>query len=284
MKIVVTGGWGLAGCWIVRELRDGSNGKTVHEVTVFSWATEPPDDVQGVKTVHGDVENLGQIYEAFVGADAIVHLAAVSPFHGATESDIFRLNTVGTYNVHEAAYRLGIKRVAYCSSQAILGFDYRTRDFLPEYLPIDEDHPAKPQDAYALSKEAGEAIARSFARKGLETVVLRPNLIVSPEQLEQMTRQGGHKPNRFLLWSYVDARDLAMAFRLALEQPVTNGTVLWIVADDHRLAEPLCDVLPRFMPGIAELARGLTGSIPAISNARAKETLGWRPIHSWRNG
>jgi nucleoside-diphosphate-sugar epimerase len=166
----------------------------------------------------------------------------------------------------------------------VLGWDYRERDFLPENLPIDEAHPVSPQDAYGLSKQAGEAIARSYTNKsGMETVVLRPPGVVSPEQLDEMREKGGRPvSNLFFLSAYVDVRDLARAYRLAVETPLEGHNVFFIAADDSSSSEPLCDVLPRVAPSLGDLAKGLTGTTPGVSNARAKQLLQWKPEYSWR--
>jgi nucleoside-diphosphate-sugar epimerase len=281
MKIAVTGGVGKLGEWVVRELRQPTDGGEPHDVTVLDRVAgnEP-----GVQYLVGDVADLGQVYGALAGADAVIHLAAVRR-HGIAPNEVtFRVNVMGTFNVHEAAYQLGIRRVVTTSSQAILGWDYRERDFPPAYLPVDEDHPVQPQDAYGLSKEVVEALARSYARKGQETIVLRPNAVVTPDELEERRAQGGRRPDKFLLYSYLDARDAARAYRLAVERPIEPGTVLFVVADDTSVAEPLCDLLPRLMPLVGDKARELTGTRPAISNARAKAVLGWAPRHTWRTG
>ncbi|HLH21895.1 MAG TPA: NAD(P)-dependent oxidoreductase [Chloroflexota bacterium] len=281
LKVVVTGGLGKLGRWVVAELLDTSGGRPAHIVTVFDRVPGPED--QRVRYLAGDVQDLGQVVGALAGADAVIHLAAV-PRPGLTTDDVtFRTNVMGAFNVHEAAYRLGVKRVVSASSQAILGWDYRERDFVPAYLPLDEDHPVQPQDAYGLSKEVTEAIARSYARKGLETVVLRPNRIMTPEEIAAMAAEGGRAPNGFRMYSYVDVRDCAAAFRLAIERPVPGHTVLFVVADDSCVARPLAEVLPAQMPAIGDLARALTGTRAAILNRRAKEVLGWRPSGSWRD-
>jgi nucleoside-diphosphate-sugar epimerase len=241
--------------------------------------------MEGVRQIIGDIEQLGQVLTVIKGADAVIHLAAMSKPGIVTDDSTFRINVAGTFNVHEAAHHLGVRRVAWASSTAVLGWDWRERDFVPEYLPIDEDHPLQPQDAYGLlSKEAGEAIARSYALRGLETIAIRPAWVVSPEVEEQLRREGGRRPVRFSLFSYVRVDDLARAFRLAVEQPIVPGTALFVLADDSTVAEPLCDLLPRLMPMIGDKARSLTGTQPAVSNARAKKILGWKPDRSWRDG
>ena len=135
--------------------------------------------------------------EAMHGADAVIHLAAIHNPNIATASLVYATNVVGTFNVHHAAFRLGVKRVVTASSNAIVGWSY-SENFVPDYLPIDEAHPLRPEDVYGLSKEIGETLARSYALKGLETVSLRPSGVVAPEELEAMKKSGGRKAQRIL--------------------------------------------------------------------------------------
>jgi len=153
MKILVTGGIGKVGQWVVRELLDGA----AHDVTVLDRVPGPERGT--IKYLVGDVQDLGQVMEAMVGADAVMHLAAIHNPNIATATVIYQTNVVGTFNVHHAAFRLGVKRVVSASSNAIVGWSYGER-FVPDYLPIDEDHPLRPEDVYGLSKEIGETIAR----------------------------------------------------------------------------------------------------------------------------
>jgi len=279
MKVLVTGGLGKVGQWVVRELIDGSDGKPAHDVTVFDRIAGP--ERGPVKYLAGDIQDLGQVMEAAVGADAVIHLAAIHNPNLATASVVYQTNVVGTFNVHHAALRFGVKRVVSASSNAIVGWSY-SDSFEPDYLPIDENHPLRPQDVYGLSKEIGETIARSYSRQGVETVILRPSGVVTPEELAQLKKDGGRKPSSFQAFSYIDARDLAVAFRLAVEKPLASDSVMFVVADDSNVAEPLCDLLPRLRPSIGDKARALTGTTAAYPNRRAKELLGWQPRYSWR--
>lgn len=274
MKILVTGGQGKIGRALVQELVSAG-----HQVMVLDQIPGPERDA--VRYLLGDIQDLGQVMEAMHGADAVVHLAAIHNPNIATTSLVYETNVVGTFNVHQAAYRLGVKRVVSASSNAIVGWSY-SETFMPDYLPIDEDHPLRPVDVYGLSKEIGETIARSYALKGLETVSLRPSGVVTPDELEAMKQSGGRKPSTFQAYSYIDARDLAVAFRLAVERPLAGGTILFVVADDSTIAESLCDFYPRVNPAIGDKARGLTGGNGVYSNARAKAMLGWQAVHSWR--
>lgn len=275
MNILVTGGLGKVGRAVVTELSAAGHG-----VTVFDRAAGP--ERGAVKYLMGDILDLGQVMEAMSGADAAIHLAAIHNPNIATAPLVYQTNVIGTWNVHQAAHRLGVKRVVSASSNAIVGWSYGP-DFEPDYLPIDEEHPLRPEDAYGLSKQIGETIAASYARKGVETVSLRPSGVVTAEELAELKRSGGRPATGFQAYSYIDARDLAVAFRLALEKPLPSATVLFVVADDSNVAEPLCDLLPRLRPAIGAKAATLTGNQSAYSAARAKEILGWRPRYSWRD-
>jgi len=277
MKILVTGGVGKVGQWVVRDLLDSG----AHQVTVFDRLPGP--ERGPVKYLVGDVQDLGQVIEAMADVEAVIHLAAIHNPNIATASVTYQTNVVGTFNVHHAAFRLGIKRVVSASSNAIVGWSYGEH-FVPDYLPIDEDHPLRPEDVYGLSKQIGETIAQSYSRKGLETIMLRPSGVVTPGELEQIKKEGGRRLSGFQAYSYIDARDLAVAFRLSVERSIPSGTALFVVSDDSTIAEPLCDLYPRVMPSIGDKARSLTGSKGSYSNSRTKKLLGWQPIHSWRRG
>jgi nucleoside-diphosphate-sugar epimerase len=285
VRVVVTGGCGKIGQWVVRELLVSADDRPPHAVTVFDRVGEPR--VDGARYLVGDVRDLGQVVGARAGADAVIHLATSSPpapIPHPTNEVIFGTGVLGAFNVHEAAWRLGIRRVVSTSSKAVLGWTYAERDFPPDYLPVDEDHPVRPQDAYGLAKEVGEAIARSYTAKcGMETVVLRPAEVKQPEQMAQMRLTRGRPPRNFDMYTYIDVRDLAEAYRLAVECPISGHVVLWIVADDSVVDEPLSELLPRLLPGLGDMARQLTGTRPATTNARAREVLGWRPRRSWRD-
>ncbi len=276
MKILVTGGLGKVGGPVVEELLGGG-----HEVTVLDRLPGPRDG-GNVRYLVGEIQDLGQVIEAAAGTDAIVHLAAVHNPHVAPTNVVFDTNVIGTFNAHHAAFRLGIPRVVSTSSNAAVGWAYSEGAFLPDYLPIDEDHPLRPIDPYGLSKQIGETIARSYSLKGVETVVIRPSGVVTPEALDEIRRAGGREPEGWREYSYIDVRDLAVAFRLAVEKPLPGCTVMFVVADDSTVAEPLCDLLPRLNPAIGDRARALTGTRPVFTNARAKEILGWKPMHTWR--
>lgn len=277
MRIVVTGGSGKIGSYVARELAAAG-----HEVVNFDRAP-PPADRPG-RWFRGDVDDFGDVLAGLSGADAVAHLAAINMPGIAPNHVVFRTNVLGTYSVHEAAAAIGIRRVVCASSSAVLGWAYREREFAPEYLPVDEDHPLEPQDAYGTAKLCEEQIGRAFAsRCGMETIFLRFPGVVTPEAAKALRAEGGVRQTRFDLGAYVDVRDAASAFRCALELPGLQHAAVYVCADDSRCAEPLCNVLPRLMPEIGDMAASLTGTRSGLSNRRAKDLLEWQPRHSWRN-
>jgi nucleoside-diphosphate-sugar epimerase len=281
VKVLVTGGLGLVARWLVRELTDESGGKTPHEVTVFD---RRQGRIPGVRTIVGDHESLAAVADAVAGADAVLHLSAshhLTP--GVKPADLFRSNLLGVFNAHEAARINGARRVVQWSSVAALGWSGENDDFMPDYLPIDEEHPLRATDAYGLSKAAGEAIAGKFSeRHGLETIALRHVWTIVPQEWIELWKHGGKRQGRWIHYAYLDVRDAAAAARRALEIAAPGHTVLYLAADDSCAPAPLAELLPRLRPAIGEKAAGLLGTRSAISNARAKSLLGWQPVHSWR--
>lgn len=283
MKIVVTGGCGKAGRFIVRELTCGNGGGAIHHVVVFDRTMGT--GIDRIRYLAGDVLDQDQVFKAVDGSDAVIHLAGI-PGYGAAPDDVtLRTNVMGAFHVHNAAWQLGVNRVVTVSSEAVLGWapGAWTREHVPDYLPMDESHPLLPQDAYGLSKKTVEAIACSFSAKSdLTTVLLRPPRIVVPEELLVFRKSEGIVPDRFALFNYIDARDLAVACRLAVERPMAGHHILFLGSGDSLAREPLCSLYPRLLPSMGDKARALTGASPSVSIEKARRVLGWSPQYSWR--
>jgi nucleoside-diphosphate-sugar epimerase len=277
MKILVTGSSGKLGKWAVKELRSHGHFVIGYDLLGPSQAAD--------REIISDVEDLASIAAAVTGADAILHLAGV-PTHGLLPDDqTFRINTMGAFNVHEAARRASVARVVSLSSEAVLGWSPGSwqRAHLPKYLPIHEDHPCEPQDCYGLSKVVLEAIGRSFTdRCGMVTVFLRASWIVSPDELEQLARNDGRPVTTFALCHYIDVRDLAVVCRLALEADLEGSHTLFVGSGETTVATPLAELYPQLAPAIADRAAALVGTRSSVSIARARQVLGWEPKYSWR--
>jgi nucleoside-diphosphate-sugar epimerase len=277
MRIAVTGAAGRIGGYMARELRPD------HEVIGFD-RTLPAEPVEGVKYLRGDHADLGQIYGLLAGCDAVIHLSAITNPNQDPPEVVFGRNIMGSYNVAEAAATLGLQTIVHTSSINVLGFGFRHRHFTPQYLPIDEQHPNQPQDPYSLSKLAGEEIMATVHRRtGIRVINIRPPWVVHPEWYERV-RQRASDPatGERGFWTYVDVRDLARGFRLAVENQTLACESFFVFAADSLCDRPLCEVFPQFYPGTEQMAAGLTGATPAVSIDKARRLLGYEPRHSWR--
>lgn len=252
---------------MVRELSEA------HSVTGFD--RNPSPDAAPPST-RGDICDPEQCKRAFDRAEVVVHLAAI-PGPEGDGMDVMRTNVIGAYAVHHAAAACGVRRVVTASTISIYGFAFRLLDFTPEYFPIDTAHPVKPQDHYALSKHATEAIALAFSQaRRLETVVLRPSsaILVEPAMIRRSI-DDVRPDERWGMWSYSDLRDLARMFRAAVESPGIQHAVFNAVAEDNSVGIPTLDLLERFWPRIP-LRRHIPGTDAVYDPADLVARLGFQ--------
>ena len=275
-KVVVTGGSGRLGAGVIEEL--AASGHTPlnldraapREKLCESWIC--------------DLTRSGDLYEAFRGADAVIHLAAYQAPDMAPPSEVFRNNIAASYNVLKAAADMGVRRAAMASSVAAYGFLYAPSMWPPDYLPLDEDHPCQPRDPYALSKVFGEQLADSFVSLGgisvaslrLSGVNFDPGFASLPRRWADPGAQLG------TFWSYVDARDAALACRLAVEADFSGHRVVNIAAPTSRYLQPTAELVRAHLPG-TRIREGMTGHWGGLDTARAKELLGFEARHLWRD-
>jgi len=276
MRIVVTGASGKVGRYVLDEL----HGR--HDLVAFDVREPARADVAYVK---GDVTNLEHCRRGLEGAEVVIHLAAIpNPLNDPAER-IMRINALGTFNVVEAAASAGVRRVVTASTDSALGFVFRKRDFLPDYLPIDEDHPLRPQDPYGLSKLLCEEICKSYTRGvGLETVCVRICRVIFPDESDLNLRLADD-PTILAkgLWVYVDARDAARAFRLAAEKPGIQHEAIFAAASDSYAREETPRLLDRFYPALSPFADRVPGRASLISGSKAECLLGFAPRYTWRD-
>lgn len=276
-KVVITGGSGMLGRWVVRHFVE----QGYETVNVDS---RRPDEAL-CPTLLVDLENLGEVYSALAGADAVVHLAAIPAAHIRTPEVTFRNNVMSTYNVLEAAAGLGIRKAVIASSESSYGIVFAVNPLAPQYVPVDEDHPQLPQDSYGLSKIVNEQTAEMFHRRtGMQIVSLRLGNVIPPDWYERFP-SFIHNPEERerILWSYIDTRDAASACRLAIEADGLGAVALNIAADDTSMAIRSRELLAARYPGVTDIRAPLDGCETLLSNERAKRLLGWQPQHRWRD-
>lgn len=312
MNVLVTGGAGNLGRCIATELREHG-----HDVTLFDrvhpskapvpWET----DLQFVEGALTSGEDCLRAIAA-ARADAICHVGAIPaptdhPKIGAgvrqygkplgieelPEDETFKVNTMGTYYLLEGACKAGVKVVAMASTFFVLGLGFRISEarWLPKYLPIDEDHPLTPEDSYSLSKMLNEEMLAAYTRAyGIRTVAFRLMGVYYHFRDDSATRfrkeaavpENGRPA--FGGWLYLDGRDGAQAFRLAIEATNLDPHERFYLASDRTLEESPRDALMRLFPELREMAAKLEPDDFLISIERARKRLGYAPKHSWRRG
>jgi UDP-glucose 4-epimerase len=238
----------------------------------------------GFPCLRADLRDLGQVYGALAGQDAVLHLAAIPSPTGRPAEEVFGNNTAATFHVFEAAARLGIGRVVCASSVSAYGFPFQYRWSVPEYFPLDEAHPLLPQDAYGLSKAVGEQIAAAYARRGAGAAVsLRISHVVDDATIGPLLARMEQDPGRFApeLWSYVHERDVARACLLALGRPVDGHVALHVTAADTASTLPTDALIARWFPGVAVRGHEPAERWSLLDGSAGARVLGYRPSYSW---
>jgi len=287
-NVVVTGGSGKAGRAVCRDL-------VAHGYTVMNVDAVPsPDPVCGFYKV--DLCDLGQVFDAmqwtggkdhpfrkFRTPDAVVHLAAI-PVPDTVPDDVtFRNNVMSTYNVFDGAVRSGVRRIVWASSETTLGLPLSSSN-PPAYVPIDEDHPMRPESAYSLSKDLGEEMARQMHRWNPDTgfIGLRLSNVMEPKDYERFAGwQDDPHFREWNLWGYIDARDCAQAVRKALEVDFTGADHFIIANADTVMEASSADLMRQIYPGVP-LRKELVGTETLLSIDKARSVLGYEPEYSWR--
>jgi nucleoside-diphosphate-sugar epimerase len=277
VKVVVTGGSGFAGAYTVQDL-------VAHGYSVLNVDRARP--AQSISPFRcANLEDLGQVYGCLKDAEAVVHLAAIPRPLFDTNEVVFRTNVMAAFNVLEVAAQLGITRVVTASSISVLGYPFYYRYFAPEYVPIDEAHPTKPQDPYALSKLVGEELANAFVRRsGMTVVSLRLAWIHTAETFKEQLMPMWEDPaaGASNLWSYIDARDAALACRLALTANVTGHEPFFIAAPNTFMQAPTAELVRHYYPE-TRIPAGWNGTRSLVSTAKAERVLGFRAQYTWES-
>ncbi|MDQ2695614.1 MAG: NAD(P)-dependent oxidoreductase [Pseudomonadota bacterium] len=275
-KVVITGGSGVLGPWVIREFLDHG-----YEV-VNADVRQPPEAL--CRTLIVNLNNLGEVYGLLAGAEAVVHMAAIPVAYSHPNEVTFANNVMSTYNILEAAAGLGIRKAVIASSESSYGIVFAVHPFAPRYVPLDEDHPQLPQDSYGLSKIVNEETAAMFQRRtGMQVVSLRLGNVIPPERYQNFsTFIRDPAQRKVILWSYIDTRDAASACRLAVETDNLGAVALNIAADDTSMAIKSRELMAAEYPQVTDFRAPLAGYETLLSNAKARRLLGWRPVHAWR--
>lgn len=289
-RLFFTGGSGKAGKHVIPYLLD--QGHKVLNVDLT------PLDHPGVDNLVADITDSGQMFNALSSYanldelepghgvprfDAVVHFAAVPRILLKPDNETFRVNTQGTYNVIEAAVKLGIKKIIIASSETTYGICFSDGQTDPHTLPLEEDYDVDPMDSYGLSKVVNEKTARSFQRRsGVDIYALRIGNVIEPHEYAELFPHYFKHPEvrRRNAFNYIDARDLGQIVDLCLKKDGLGYQVFNAGNDENGAIIPSKELAEEFFPGVP-ITRELGEYEALFSNRKIREVLGFKEQHSW---
>ncbi|GAA3661454.1 NAD-dependent epimerase/dehydratase family protein [Microbacterium marinilacus] len=284
MHVLVTGARGRLGASVTDVLRAAGHRVSAVDRTPGDDPDDLTVDLLDTAAVHALLDRRRP--------DAVVHLAAIAVPFSAPEREILMTNTALAFDVLQASVAAGATRILAASSPTVVG--YGGPGWRPETLPLDESAPSAPSNAYALSKTYVEDAVAMLARStpDVRFASFRPCYVISPAEWDGAPTQQGHTVVERLrrpelaavsLFNYVDARDAAAFVESWLSaDSAPSGARYFVGAADALATEPLRDLIPRWHPGAASAAVGLSGTAPAFDVSAAMRDTGWRPRRSWR--
>jgi nucleoside-diphosphate-sugar epimerase len=289
-RIFFTGGSGKAGKHVIQYLLD--QGHKVLNVDL------KPLDLPGVNNLIADITDSGQMFNAMTSYaglqelelggipkfDAVVHFAAVPRILINPDNETFRVNTIGTYNVIEAAVKLSIKKIIIASSETTYGVCFSDGETDPKVLPLEEDYDVDPMDSYGLSKVLNEKTARSFQRRsGFDIYALRIGNVIEPHEYVTFFPHYFRHPEvrRRNAFCYIDARDLGQIVDLCIHKDGLGYQVFNAGNDHNGAILPTKELAAKFFPNVP-FSRDMGEHEALFSNRKIREVLGFKEEHNWR--
>lgn len=291
MRIVVTGGSGAIGRYVVRDLL--AHGHT--PVNVDARPAREHDE--RVRFVQCDLMDAQATAAAVRDCDAVAHLAAIPNPQNDPPERVLTVNMVTCFNVLEAARCNGIPRIVYACSESSSGFGIHNVELKPLYLPIDEAHPCWPHETYSLSKRFGEEMVENYAiAYGIQGIALRYCWVWTERDTSAVrgivaAGLAGKPLDKPWFGAYIAPHDVAQAFRLAIEYQFPHEQAVpfeafYLTAETTFLAEPSLDAFRRHFDPLPEIHDPdyfrANPYAPVLDTRKAKRLLGFRATKDWR--
>lgn len=289
-KVLVTGGTGFLGSYILAELiHHGYTVRALRRTTkVPTWID--PVILKAVEWVEGDILDLVSLEEAMEGVDAVIHAAALVSFLKKDKEALYQINTEGTTHVVNAAIEKKIKRLVYISSVAALG--RKAGGSIVNESAHWEEGPL--QTHYGRSKYKGELQVWRGYSEGLDAVILNPSTILGFGDWNQSSAAIFKQLHDGFAWyttglnGFVAVEDVAKLTRLLLESDVSgeryiiNGETWYFRDLQNAIAKGFDRKMPHrkanpFLLGFAwrweALKSVLTGKKPLLTQESARVAI-----------
>lgn len=217
---LITGGTGFLGGHLVRQLiEEGTKDIRVMATSIPDWLVD-----LGVETFEGSITNQDDAKRAVEGINEIYHLAGKVSREQRDSREMYQIHVEGTRLLCDAAKAAGVKTIVLASTSGTIAVtkdgDVVPDETYPQPLEIISRWP------YYASKAYQEMAAlERFSGKGLRLVIMNPSLLLGPGDdrlsstkvvLDFMARKIGAVPTGGV--SFVDARDAAKSFRIAMKK------------------------------------------------------------------
>jgi len=271
MKIAVTG-------------TSGHIGRAIHFALCREHEVVGIDrSVSSVTTHLGEIDDYKLLTNAFKGAEAVVHTAALhAPHVGIYEdNEFYRINIEGTKNVFRAAVDCGVQALAFTSTTALYGYAAQWQDSASW---INEETIPEPKSIYHRTKLEAEKFLEAEASQNLKVTTLRMSRCF-PEPAPIMAMYRLHRG--------IDSRDVAEGHRLALVNPgenyrifILSGTTPFTRSDCKILKQTPEEVLRHRCPSICDLFASRQWKLPdsidrVYDSSLAQQALGWTPSYGF---
>jgi nucleoside-diphosphate-sugar epimerase len=275
MKILITGAAGLIGKEVTKGLVAAG-----HDVVATDLVKDDLSPAQ--KFVVGDLVSADFISQLDFRCDAIVHLGSIPRPGIASDETVLHNNVMGTYHVFASAVENNVPLVIYASSLSIYGIAWSTGTS-PDYVPVDEKHPLRHFESYALSKEVNERSADMWANRSETAFVgLRfPHThthSVFAEMAQQM-RDGDKailQQGAKIFWAYLDLRDAVQGILTVIEKGAKGSKTYNFAAPDTYAHKPTSEMMAEFHP-TSEVVSPLSGYDSIIDCSEWLSEYGYQP-------